>query len=89
MRVKLILPGAYCAIAKGKTSYELEGETVSEVLDSADCEIPGLRTLVENGLARGHLKVFVNKKMIGRLQGLQTPLHDGDEVLLCLIMTGG
>ena len=58
-----------------------EGETVQSVLDKTQAKIttPFLHKLLnENGEPRAGTIILVNRKNILHLQGLQTPIADGD-----------
>jgi len=58
-----------------------EGDTVQSVLDKTQAQIatPFLHKLLnENGIAHTGTIILVNRKNILHLQGLQTPIADGD-----------
>ena len=58
-----------------------EGDTVQSVLDKTQAQIatPFLHKLLnENGTAQTGTIILVNRKNILHLQGLQTPIADGD-----------
>ncbi len=58
-----------------------EGDTVQSVLDKTQAQIatPFLHKLLsENGTAHTGTIILVNRKNILHLQGLQTPIADGD-----------
>ncbi len=96
MLVDLRLPGALRPYAGGRhavtvTLPEEQPATVGRLLDALGGEHPGVRQRVmdELGVLRPHVNVFVNGESVRYLQGLATPLRDGDEVMILPAVSGG
>jgi len=74
-----------------KAELEVEGSTVGEVLGSLATEWPDLKRRLygaDGQLAQG-LSVFVNHDSIRHLKGQDTPVAEGDRVLILIAMAGG
>ncbi|MFB6210370.1 MAG: ubiquitin-like small modifier protein 1 [Halobacteriales archaeon] len=66
-----------------------EGMTVGAVLESLVAEYPELDLFDEDGALRDYLNVMKNGENVIHLQGLATPLEDGDKVSLFPPVEGG
>lgn len=91
MTVKVIIPSALKQFADGNDTIELEGERVGPVLDALTKGFPQLKThlIGDDGQLRNFVNVFVNDENIRDLQQQQTPVNDGDEVLIVPAVAGG
>jgi sulfur-carrier protein len=65
--------------------------TVAVLLDVMGRAHPGVRQRVldELGALRPHVNVFVNGESIRHLDGLATPVRDGDELWIIPAVSGG
>jgi MoaD family protein len=75
----------------GEKQLELEGGTVSQLVDSLVERFPALRSqlLTESGELNRFVNVYVNGQDVRYLQGLETPVEARDEVRLLPAMAGG
>ena len=87
MPVAVRIPTALRPIAGGKAVVEAEGATVRAVVGG----IEGVRQRVldDQGQARVHVNLFVNGSHIRELDGLDTAVKDGDEVVILPAVSGG
>jgi molybdopterin synthase sulfur carrier subunit len=78
----------YC---EGKAEVRLEGGTVAAVLRDLKQKHPELYRCVcmETGVVRKHVNVFVNDRLMGELDGMETPLAAGDVVSVFQSVSGG
>src|SRR5437899_6466515 len=62
-----------------------------KMLDQLEASYGGLKGLVrdEGGEVHHHVNIYVNSEAIESLQGLRTPLQDGDEVTIIPALAGG
>ena len=76
---------------KGKSTLELEGTTVGEILTRMVEQFPDLRPHLfdEQGHPRPFVNIFVNDEDIRHRDGLKTPVGDGDTVSLIPSIAGG
>ena len=90
MAVKVELGVRFRQITGGEDALELESETVAGLLDEIEERFPKMKGKLrdESGKLR-QLNVFVNGKNIRMLEGVDTPLQDGDEVSLIPTIGGG
>jgi adenylyltransferase/sulfurtransferase len=85
------IPTPLRGFAGGRASVPLDGRTVSGLLDALFADSPGLRPhlLGDDGTLRNFVNVFVNGDDVRALGGLETPLGDGDEVMIVPAIAGG
>jgi sulfur-carrier protein len=85
------LPAALCGHAAGQRRVAVAGATVGGVLAALGRAHPGVgqRVLDDRGVLRRHVNVFVNGESIRYLDGVDTPVGDGDEVWILPAVSGG
>jgi len=68
-----------------------DAPTVRGLIDGLERRFPGMRSAVleERGVLKPHLNVFVNKRSIKLLHGLDTRLNSGDAVFFAVAIAGG
>jgi MoaD family protein len=91
MSVKVRIPTTLRSLAGGSSEVELDGATVGEVLENLDAAHPGFsdRLLDEAGGLRRFVNVFVADDDVRFLQGLDTPVPDGETVAIIPAVAGG
>jgi molybdopterin converting factor small subunit len=74
--------------AGGAERVEVDGSTVGEVVAALD---PVLRRRLtdEQGAVRRHVNIYLGNDNIRDLDGLGTPLKDGDELMILPSVAGG
>jgi molybdopterin synthase sulfur carrier subunit len=91
MAVRIKLPTQLRDAAGNQAETEVEGTTVGEVLDALYAQHGELRTRLADG--GGGLRRFVNVYLGGEdirfLEGLDTPVSDGDELTILPAVAGG
>jgi len=74
----------------GERQVQVQGGTVRELLDDLMARFPGLRPqLVEDDDIAPFVNVYVEGEDVRTLDGLETPVQDGDTVILLPAMAGG
>ena len=91
MPVQVYIPTPFRRATNNKDRVELQAGNVRQLLDELEGQFGGLRGLVrdERGEVHRHVNIYVNNEAIESLQGLGTPLNDGDEVSIIPAMAGG
>ena len=91
MPVTVRIPTTLRPLAGGRSIVEVEGSTVGEVLKSLDAAHEGFadRLLDEQGNLRRFVNVFVADDDVRYLQGLDTPVPDGETVAILPAVAGG
>ena len=69
----------------------LEGETIGEVLEGLENRFEGLRGKLrdQGGGIRRFVNVYINDSDVRLLEGITTPVTDGDEVTIIPAVAGG
>ena len=90
MAVNVKIPTQLRAATDGDSTAEVDGSTVGEVLDSLYERYGELRArIAEDGGLRRFVNVYVGGEDIRFLDGLDTPVSDGDEVTILPAVAGG
>jgi MoaD family protein len=91
MPVTVKLPTQLRDAAGGAVSAKVEGSTVGEALDALYAEHGELRGRLadDDGGLRRFVNVYLGGEDIRFLDGLDTPVGDGDEVTILPAVAGG
>jgi sulfur-carrier protein len=91
MAVTVYIPTPFRRATGNKDRVEVAADDVGDLLDGLESAFTGLRGLVRNesGEVHHHVNIYVNSEAIEALQGLGTPLRDGDEVTIIPALAGG
>jgi molybdopterin converting factor small subunit len=91
MSVSVRIPTTLRTLTAGTSEVEVEGETVGEVFKNLDAAHPGFagRLLDDDGNLRKFVNVFVADDDVRFLQGLDTPVPDGETVSIIPAVAGG
>jgi sulfur-carrier protein len=89
--VTVKIPTQLRAVTSGEAEATVdEATTVGEVLDGLYDRYDGLRErIAEDGDLRRFVNVYVAGEDIRFLDGLETPVEDGDEVTILPAVAGG
>jgi molybdopterin synthase sulfur carrier subunit len=89
--VVVILPSALKAKTGNRTTFQLTGKTVREIIDALEQAAPGLQfsLCTESGELRPYVNIFLGRENIRYLQGLETPTPEGIEIRIFPSVAGG
>ncbi len=91
MSVVVRIPAPLRSKAGGQRQIELAAHTFKALLDEMEAAYPGIteRLRDEHGRLQRTLNIYINGENVRFLQGLDTPLQDGDEVSIVPAIAGG
>jgi molybdopterin synthase sulfur carrier subunit len=91
MAVTVRIPTTLRPMAGGASTVQVEGKTLAEVIANLDATHPGFndRLLDETGALRKFVNLFVADDDVRYLQGLDTPVPDGETVSIIPAVAGG
>jgi sulfur-carrier protein len=91
MSVHVYIPTPFRRATNNRDRVEARPGDVAALLDELEATFGGLRGLVRNeaGEVHHHVNIYVNSEAIEALQGLKTPVRDGDEVTIIPALAGG
>lgn len=91
MAVTVLIPTTLRIFTNQRSELTLEGDTVGKVLTAISDEYPETKKALfdDTGELRAFINVFVNSDNIRNLQGHDTPVKDGDEIMLIPAIAGG
>jgi molybdopterin synthase sulfur carrier subunit len=72
-------------------SVPTDGSSLSECIDALEAAFPGMKERLcdEAGEVRRFVNIYVNGEDVRFLEGVATPLKDGDEVSIVPAVAGG
>lgn len=75
----------------GAGTVHVQGKTVGQALDNLDNQFPGARARVidQRGKIGNFILIALNDEDIRSLEGLETPLKDGDVLNIITFFSGG
>lgn len=92
MRVNVKIPLGLLKLTQDQRTVEVEAADVRQAIEALESLYPGVfrrRFYDEQGKLKETIRIFVNRKDIRGMQGDNTPLADGDEVVLLPAISGG
>jgi len=91
MPVGVYIPTPFRRHTGGQARVEVEASSVGELLREVVRLFPDLGRHIFDGEGKllEYLNVYVNEEEIRTLEGLHTPLQEGDEVAIVPAMAGG
>jgi sulfur-carrier protein len=91
MTARVIVPAQLRQYTAEQSTIEVSGSTVAEVLSGLDAQYPGVRERIcePDGRLKRFVNVFVNGDDVRSLDGVDTPVKDGDEVGIVPAVAGG
>jgi len=89
--ITLKIPTPLRSYTNGQVEIAVQASTVSAAMNDLVTQFPALRPHLFNGNAdlRPFVNLFVNNENIKDLQGLETPLKEGDRLMLIPSIAGG
>ena len=74
-----------------QTEFEVNGSSVAELIENVLAKYTALKPHLfdSTGGLRRHFNIFVNGVHLRDLNGMETPLKDGDKVILMASAAGG
>ena len=91
MPITVRIPTQLRTLTAGAGEVAVEGSTVGEVLKGLDAAHPGFagRLFDDGGKLRRFVNVFVAEEDVRFLQGLETPVAEGQTVSIVPAVAGG
>ena len=90
MAIEVRIPTILRQYTGGTKAVEGVGDTVAALIDDLESRHPGLRNrLVDGEGLRRFVNVYLNDEDVRFLEGLKTPVSDGDTVTVLPAVAGG
>jgi len=89
--VSLRIPTPLRSYTNGQNEIRVDGNTVGEAMHNLTLQFPALRPHLysDDGRLRAFVNLYLNDEDIRQLQGVGTPLHEGDSLRLIPSIAGG
>jgi adenylyltransferase/sulfurtransferase len=87
----LRIPTPLRPFTQGQSEVKVQGQTVREALSEVCEQYSALHPhlFTPDGELRAFVNLFLNEEDIRQLQGLDTPIHDSDRLMLIPSIAGG
>jgi len=87
----LRIPTPLRAYTNGQSDVNVNGANISDALTDLTTQYPGLKPHLfnEGGDLRPFVNLFVGENNIKDLQGVDTPIKDGEKIMLIPSIAGG
>jgi molybdopterin synthase sulfur carrier subunit len=91
MAITIRIPGALRPFVESQRSVKVDSASVAEAVQTLCSTYPdvGERMLDGDGKPRRFVNLFVNGEDVRLLRGTDTPLVDGDELIIAPAVAGG
>jgi MoaD family protein len=90
MAIQVRIPTILRTYTGGQKTVASSGATLAELVDQLDASHPGIKErLIEDGDLRRFVNVYVNDEDVRFTGSLETPIHDGDVVVVLPAVAGG
>jgi len=91
MAVKVRIPTPLQKLTENRAEVSCEADSIQTLVENLGAQFPGIKERIcdEAGELRRFVNVYVNEEDIRFLQGVATPLKDGDEVSIVPAIAGG
>jgi molybdopterin synthase sulfur carrier subunit len=91
MTVKIQIPTPLRRFTRERAQVHVEAHNVREALEALEREYPGVRARLcdDTGALRRFVNVYLGEEDIRFLDGLETPLPDGAELVIVPAIAGG
>ena len=90
MSVSVRIPTILRTYTDGEKSVVAEGDTLAALVDDLEQNHAGIKErLIDNGELRRFVNVYVNDEDVRFTGSLETPLSDGDQVVILPAVAGG
>jgi MoaD family protein len=90
MAIEVRIPTILRTYTGGAKAVDGKGGSLAELIDDLETNHPGIKDrLVENGDLRRFVNVYVNDEDVRFMGGLETPLSEGDSVVVLPAVAGG
>ncbi|MEZ4656069.1 MAG: MoaD/ThiS family protein [Caldilineaceae bacterium] len=87
----VFIPTPMRRLTNGQSKVSIDGGTVRGLIQAMDQTYPGIaqRLLDEQGAPKRFINIFLNDDGIDALQGMDTPVRDGDRISIVPALAGG
>ncbi len=88
MRCRVNLASPLWKYSGNQAEFEIEGDTVRQVLSRLEEEAPGMKDIL-TGPLRDAIRIYLNNDDIEMLEKMDTAIKAGDELYISPVLTGG
>ncbi|MBL06538.1 MAG: molybdopterin synthase sulfur carrier subunit [Chloroflexi bacterium] len=87
---KVKIPTPLRSLTDNKTSVEIDGEKIINILENLDQKFPGvIEKIMENNSLKHFVNIYINGEDIRYLDSLNTEVSESDEIAIVPAVAGG
>jgi len=87
--INVYIPSPLRPFTGAQSEIKLEGKTVGEVIENFKTGFPEAATRFFSPRTARYLNLYLNEEDIRVLEGMDTPVRDGDELAIVFAVAGG
>ena len=87
--ITVYIPSLLRPFTDQQTEIILAGKTVGEVMENFKLRFPDASERFFSSRTMRYLNLYLNDQDVRTLAGMDTPVHDGDELAVVLAVAGG
>jgi molybdopterin synthase sulfur carrier subunit len=91
MSITVRIPTPLRTLTKGSEEVTAAGATVADIVEDLERQYPGVKSRLcdDKGEVRRFVNIFLADEDIRFLQGLRTPVEEGDQISIVPAIAGG
>lgn len=91
MSIKVRIPTPLRKLTQNQAEVEAAGSTIRDIVDDLEKQFPGFKERMcdEGGELRKFVNVYVGEEDIRFLNGLDTPIPEGEQISIIPAVAGG
>jgi len=87
--ITVYIPSPLRPFTGEQSEMKIEGKTVGEVMDNFKAGFPDAGARFFSPRTARYLNLYLNDEDVRVLEGMDTPVHDGDELTIVFAVGGG
>ena len=87
--ITVYIPSPFRAFTGNQSEIQLEGKTVGEVMGNFKARFPDADARFFSPRTTRYLNLYLNEEDVRVLEGMETPVRDGDELTIVFAVGGG
>ena len=90
MAITVRIPTPLRTLTEGKDEVDAKGATIRDIIEDLEGNYPGIKErLCDDKGVRRFVNIYQNEEDIRFLDGLDTPVRDGDSISIVPAIAGG
>ena len=87
--INVYIPSPIRPFTENQSEIQIEGKTIGEVLEKFKIRFPAAAARFFSPRAERYLNLYLNDNDVRTLEGMDTPVNEGDELAIVFAVAGG